>query len=148
MKLYLLMFGLGLSQIIPFDQTLPILTGPVVQVKTGWELRYRLSNFKNASCVATLSFYDPKFLPISAVAKPKNCAGDSSAKISIPLSVPNGTAAVQWQCSGAQGISVDLMVISGGMGDYEAFLNDSEQATIIVECRNGTGSAAATCRSL
>jgi len=43
---------------------------------------------------------------------------------------------------------VDLMVIPGGMGDYEAFLNDSEQVTIIVECRNGTDSAAATCRSL
>lgn len=41
MKLLLLFVGIGLSQIIPFDQTLPILTSPVLQAKAGDELQYQ-----------------------------------------------------------------------------------------------------------
>jgi hypothetical protein len=111
MKLLPLLFGIALTQIIPFDQTLPILTSPVIQARAGQELNYqyeskvlvlsqligcRVANFRNESCQATLSFQNSSFLPVSAVVIPKNCAGDQTARFRIPLSVPNGTAAVEW----------------------------------------------------
>jgi hypothetical protein len=113
MKLYLLFFlGSGLAQIIPFDQTLPILTNPVVHVRAEEELHYqyeflvcmtapglplcRIVNARNVTCQATLTFENATFLPISGIASPNNCAGDQVARFQIPGSVPNGAAAMEW----------------------------------------------------
>lgn len=56
----------------------------------------RLSNFRNSTCQATLSFQNDTFLPISALAIPKTCPGDQTARFRIPENVPNGPAALQW----------------------------------------------------
>lgn len=40
-KYVALFFGLAVAQIVPFDQTLPVLTSPVVQIKAGGELHYQ-----------------------------------------------------------------------------------------------------------
>ncbi|KAF1840103.1 uncharacterized protein K460DRAFT_421111 [Cucurbitaria berberidis CBS 394.84] len=138
---YLSLFAsLGMTQIIPFDQPLPILTSPVVQVQAGKELHYQLTNFRNSTCQATLSFQNDTFLPVSAFASPRNCAGDQVAKLRIPESVPNGAAALEWQCSGTDGTAVNLMVISGGDGDWERFVAESEEVRINVQCwANVTG---------
>jgi hypothetical protein len=42
---------------------------------------------------------------------------------------------VHRQCSGANGVAVDLMVISGGAGDWERFAVEAEAVRIVVECR-------------
>jgi hypothetical protein len=72
------------------------------------------------------------------------------AKLRIPESVPSGPAALEWyvglplpsdkahahrQCSGANGVAVDLMVISGGSGDWERFAVEAEAVRIGVQCR-------------
>jgi hypothetical protein len=92
-------------------------------------------------------------LPLSVLANPMNCPGDQIAKLRIPESAPNGPAALEWyvklaalrakshpyrQCSGANGVAVDLMVISGGFGDWERFADDSEAVRIAVQCRSNT----------
>lgn len=41
MKYLFFFLNLVLSQIIPFDQTLPVLFSPVVQVKAGDEISYQ-----------------------------------------------------------------------------------------------------------
>lgn len=38
------------------------------------------------------------------------------------------------QCSGVDGIAVNLMVISGGTGDWELFTRESEVAKTVVQC--------------
>ncbi|KAF1351756.1 hypothetical protein EJ07DRAFT_159277 [Lizonia empirigonia] len=96
--------------------------------------KLRLSNFRNLTCQATLSFQNDTFLPLSALASPMNCPGDQIAKLQIPESVPNGPAALEWQCSGANGVAVDLMIISGGLGDWELFTEESEAVRIAVQC--------------
>ncbi|RAQ98956.1 hypothetical protein DDE82_008747 [Stemphylium lycopersici] len=107
----------GLAHIIPFDQPLPILTSPVVQAKAGEEIYYQ------------------------------NCPGDQIAKLRIPRSVPDGPAALEWQCSGANGIAVDLMVIFGGSGNLDKFAEESEAVRIAVECHaNATDQSRTTCR--
>jgi hypothetical protein len=41
MKYIFLFVGIGLAQIVPFDQTLPVLTSPVVQAKAGQDLHFQ-----------------------------------------------------------------------------------------------------------
>jgi hypothetical protein len=43
-----------------------------------------------------MTFDNSTFLPVAATVRPKNCAGDQSARVLIPESAPNGTAAVEW----------------------------------------------------
>jgi len=109
MKPFFFLIGLCASQIIPFDQTLPILVAPVAQVQAGQELHYQLSNFRKATCVATLSFHNSTFLPLSALAVPEDCAGDPIARIAIPQNVPNGTAAIQWSANTRRAYSRRLL---------------------------------------
>ncbi|KAI1676250.1 hypothetical protein KJE20_14154 [Pyrenophora tritici-repentis] len=89
-------WAVSLAQVVPFNQILPVLTGPVVQLSAEEELYYQLVNIRNTTCQATLTFDNATFLPISAIANPKNCAGNQSAKFRIPRSVPNGAAAIEW----------------------------------------------------
>lgn len=63
---------------------------------TGDAYHHRLLNFRNTTCQATLSFNNATFLPLSAFAVPKNCAGDQIVRFRIPESVPNGAAALEW----------------------------------------------------
>ena len=51
---------------------------------------------QDVDCEATLSFAEPDFLPISALAQRRNCSGAQVAKMQIPEAAPNGTAAIQW----------------------------------------------------
>ncbi|KAH3938389.1 hypothetical protein HBH98_254700 [Parastagonospora nodorum] len=140
MNLLPFLFGAALAQIVPFDQTLPVLTSPVVQVEAGRDLHFQLVNFRNVTCHGTLMFSNATYLPISGVASPRDCAGDQIAKFRVPHSAPNGAAALEWQCSGVDGTSVNLLVISGGTGDWEEFLAESGIACIIVQCRTNTTS--------
>jgi hypothetical protein len=112
MLLLALFWAVSLAQIIPFNQMLPVLTNPVVQSRAEEELHYqlvvffpygiigvtlrRLVNVRNSTCQATLTFENATFLPISAIANPRNCAGDQLARFRIPRSVPNGAAAMEW----------------------------------------------------
>jgi hypothetical protein len=41
LQFYLLLLGTAAAQLLPFDQTLPILTTPVVQVKAGGYVYYQ-----------------------------------------------------------------------------------------------------------
>jgi hypothetical protein len=45
------------------------------------------------------------------------------------------TAYVYRQCSGADSVAVDLIVISRGAGDWERFAVEAEAVRIVVECR-------------
>ncbi|KAJ5035196.1 hypothetical protein J3E74DRAFT_423716 [Bipolaris maydis] len=68
--------AVSLAQIVPFNPILPVLTSPLVQTKAEEELHYQLVNVGNTTCQATLTFDNTTFLPISAIANPKECAGN------------------------------------------------------------------------
>ncbi|KAF1357340.1 hypothetical protein EJ07DRAFT_157653 [Lizonia empirigonia] len=139
-RFILVLAGLGATQIVPFDYTLPVLYSPVIQIKAGQDMNYQLANSRNATCQATLSFSNDTFLSMSTIVKPRNCAGDQIAVLKIPYSVPNGAAGLEWQCSGTDGTSVNLLIISGGLGDPERLTTDSEGPYLQVHCRkNATG---------
>ncbi|KAF2849426.1 hypothetical protein T440DRAFT_519025 [Plenodomus tracheiphilus IPT5] len=132
--LSLFLFGVA-AGLVPFSQPLPVLTSPVVQARAGEELHYQLLNSRNISCQATITFQNTTFLPLSALARPKDCAGDQVAKFRIPKSSPNGAAALEWECSGIDGTALDLMVISGGDGDWDLFSAENEADCVTVNCR-------------
>jgi hypothetical protein len=156
-----------LSQIIPFDQTLPVLWNPVAQVEASQEITYqyvcmplvttlfindiRFADSRNVSCEATINFQNSSFLPYTMHARPRQCAGNQNVHFQLPHSVPNGLIAVEWymilprkyallnlfrQCSEATATAIDLMVVTGGGGDSEKLLRESQDAQIVVECRS------------
>ncbi|PVH90697.1 hypothetical protein DM02DRAFT_664783 [Periconia macrospinosa] len=131
------------QSLLPFDQILPILWSPVVSVQAGQEIAYQLSNARNVSCEATIHFQNSTFLPITMRVRPKPCAGDQNAFFTLPVAVPDGMMAVEWECSGSNATLVDIMAVSGGTGDSEALLQ--EETCMVVECRNTSSSGMLVC---
>ncbi|KAF2194737.1 hypothetical protein K469DRAFT_706221 [Zopfia rhizophila CBS 207.26] len=121
-----------------FDQSLPCLVNPVASVRAGETLNFQLFNSRNSTCEVTLDFADPAFLPLSLTVHPRDCAGDQTASFILPLSVPNGTVTLQWQCVRSPSKSCLLLDITGGTGDHEKIQLEQADLTAHVKCGNST----------
>ena len=101
----------GIGDSASFDSSLPCLVQPVSRMQSGDELLFqyvfwsfsdiflildRLFGSYNSTCEATMIFESSNFLPISALAIPRNCSGQQMARMKIPTDIPSGLAAIQW----------------------------------------------------
>lgn len=100
-----------------------------------------------------MGFSDPRFLPVDMIAVPHNCSDYQVASLSLPESLGDVYASVQWyilflqrglsatltffrQCEGEFTTSCSVHKIIGGCNDPEAFAHARQAMKMRVNCQN------------
>ncbi|KAI1846583.1 hypothetical protein JX265_014033 [Neoarthrinium moseri] len=94
---------------------------PPLQANAGDSMTASLDNPQDSPCIATLSFADPAFLPITWIFEPISCQGLQVVQFTIPAGVPNGDAFIEWHCGGTERpvLICNHILISEGLGSLD-----------------------------